>query len=51
MNRTYRLVWNRALRVMQVASELAMPPRHGTAAATTSRLSRRLLAVACAVAL
>jgi len=26
MNRTYRLVWNRALRIMQVASELARNP-------------------------
>lgn len=51
MNRTYRLVWNRALRVMQVASELATQPRQGDTAATASRRPRRLLAVACAVAL
>ncbi|MGB5939476.1 MAG: ESPR domain-containing protein, partial [Rhodanobacter sp.] len=51
MNRTYRLVWNRALRVMQVASELATQPRQGDTVATASRRPRRLLAVACAVAL
>ncbi|SFS06523.1 autotransporter-associated beta strand repeat-containing protein [Dyella sp. OK004] len=49
MNRIYRLVWNRALRVLQVASELTRA--HGgistPAKAMQPRLARRLLALAC----
>lgn len=52
MNRTYRLVWNRALRVLQVASELtASPGGAGAAADGCSTLRRRPLAHACAAAL
>ncbi|CAM1000321.1 Autotransporter-associated beta strand repeat-containing protein [Rhodanobacter sp. Root179] len=53
MNHTYRLIWNRALRVMQVASELAVTPHRSgvTAAATRARTPHRLVAVACAAAL
>jgi fibronectin-binding autotransporter adhesin len=53
MNRIYRLVWNRALRVLQVASELARAPRSDNGA-TGTRLAiarRRTLALACAAAL
>ena len=52
MNRIYRLVWNRTLRVLQVASELA----HGghatvpTAGTTPRSLARRALALACLAA-
>ncbi|GLQ91489.1 autotransporter-associated beta strand repeat-containing protein [Dyella acidisoli] len=53
MNHTYRLVWNRVLRVWQVASELAHAPQ-GTivhADVVASAGPRRRLAQACAVAL
>jgi outer membrane autotransporter protein len=52
MNRTYRLVWNRALRVLQVASELTRAHGVDTAQATRSqpRLARRALALACLAA-
>ena len=55
MNRIYRLVWNRALRVLQVASEHSTQ-RHGvTACAGTSAprdaIARRRLAVSVAVSL
>ncbi|GGA40603.1 autotransporter-associated beta strand repeat-containing protein [Dyella nitratireducens] len=53
MNHTYRLVWNRALRVWQVASELAHAPQgmtvHADVVASTG--PRRRLVQACAVAL
>ena len=39
MNRIYRLVFNRALGVMQVASEVACPPRCGTAESSGSRVA------------
>src|SRR5690242_121662 len=52
MNRTYRLVWNRALRVLQVASELTTSPAGGGAVADgCSNLKQRPLARACAAAL
>lgn len=52
MNRAYRLVWNRALRVLQVASELTTSPAGGGAAADgCSTLRQRPLARACVAAL
>ena len=52
MNRIYRLVWNRTLGVLQVASELAHA--HGAAASAADMprrpLARRLLALACLAA-
>ncbi len=53
MNRIYRLVWNRALRVMQVASELARSGAHGgrTTGAGARYRPRHALALACALAL
>jgi autotransporter-associated beta strand protein len=52
MNRIYRLVWNRALRVLQVASELACTPGTGNAVnASTSPLRKHPLALACLAAL
>lgn len=48
MNRIYSLVWNRALRTPQVASEIARP-RGGSSAATPLR--QHPLALACMVAL
>lgn len=53
MNRIYRLVWNRALRVLQVASELVHAPRGGLddkAATELDALRRRPLALACMAA-
>lgn len=52
MNRIYRLVWNRALDTVQVASELAHAPRGGAHHASDTPLPRsRALAMACAAAL
>ena len=52
MNRIFRLVWNRALGTVQVASELARAPRGGAQAASDMPLPRyRALAMACAAAL
>ncbi|WP_426702014.1 autotransporter-associated beta strand repeat-containing protein [Rhodanobacter sp. Col0626] len=53
MNRTYCLVWNRALRVLQVASELAHAPVTASDGTPSSRrtLAPRPLALACALAL
>lgn len=52
MNRIYRLVFNRALCVMQVASELAASGAHGSATGTGTRYRpRHALALACALAL
>ena len=53
MNRIYRLVWNRTLRVLQVASEFARAPHGGSSdqAGGVSTLRRQPLAHACAVAL
>ena len=48
MNRIYRLVWNRALRVMQVASELAHTTR-GNAGSTQRRPALRTTRLAAAV--
>ncbi|MEV8520194.1 autotransporter-associated beta strand repeat-containing protein [Dyella marensis] len=51
MNRIYRLVWNRALRVLQVASELADARGAGTPPGGARRLpARRLLALCCLAA-
>ena len=52
MNRTYRLVWNHALRVLQVASELAPGQTTGHSAASTAprAIRRRLIALACLAA-
>lgn len=52
MNRTYRLVWNHALRVLQVASELAPGQASGSMAANTEPrpIRRRLLALGCLAA-
>ncbi|HEX7349356.1 MAG TPA: autotransporter-associated beta strand repeat-containing protein [Rhodanobacteraceae bacterium] len=48
MNRTYCLVWNRALRMLQVASELARSHGGTTVGATAASLPRRHpLAIAC----
>ncbi|ULU24216.1 autotransporter-associated beta strand repeat-containing protein [Dyella terrae] len=47
MNRIYRLVWNRALRVMQVASELTYAPRGGCTTTSVTLQRRRPLALAC----
>jgi fibronectin-binding autotransporter adhesin len=47
MNRIYRLVWNRALRVMQVASELTYAPRGGCTTTSVTLPRRRPLALAC----
>ena len=52
MNRIYRLVWNRTLRVLQVASELTHGG-HAVAPATADPrrpLARRVLALACLAA-
>ena len=54
MNRIYRLVWNRALNVMQVASEFARSPSGGAVASAEDRapgLSVRPLAGALALLL
>ncbi|HET6911973.1 MAG TPA: autotransporter domain-containing protein [Rhodanobacteraceae bacterium] len=53
MNRTYRLVWNRALRVLQVASELTRAPGGGgaTGEGCSQLPAQRPLARACAVGL
>jgi len=52
MNRIYRLVWNRALRVLQVASEFARSHGGGnTGGADTTPPRRRPLALALTVAL
>ena len=52
MNRIYRLVWNRALGTVQVASELACAPRGGAqGTADTQPLRSHALAMACAAAL
>ncbi|MEW9573470.1 autotransporter domain-containing protein [Rhodanobacter sp. Si-c] len=51
MNRIYRLVWNRALRVLQVASEFAQSHDGGATGAGESPLRRRPLTLACALAL
>lgn len=53
VNRTYRLVWNRALRVLQVASELTRAPGGGgaTGEGCSQLPSQRPLARACAVGL
>lgn len=48
MNHVYSLVWNRALRAMQVASELATS--HGGGSSKTSSLLRRPLALPWSVA-
>ena len=52
MNRTYRLVWNRALRVLQVASELAAGQTAGNAVASAAprAIRRRLISLACLAA-
>jgi len=52
MNRTYRLVWNHALRVLQVASELAPGQIAGRSVASTVHraIRRRLIALACLAA-
>ncbi|WP_165488666.1 MULTISPECIES: ESPR-type extended signal peptide-containing protein [Dyella] len=49
MNRIYRLVWNRAFGVVQVASEFARGAQGGAAADTGSvaRPQRKRLAIAC----
>ena len=54
MNHIYRLVWNRALNVLQVASEHARAPRGGASGAATpditpnlDALPRKPLALAC----
>lgn len=52
MNRIYRLVWNRALGVLQVVSELARTATAGSVRhASASRLRPTRLAQACAAAL
>ncbi|MFC5742166.1 ESPR-type extended signal peptide-containing protein [Dyella tabacisoli] len=54
MNHTYRLVWNRTLCVMQVASELASnhgSGASGAASTTTGRNRFQPLALSCAIAL
>ncbi|GFZ92994.1 autotransporter-associated beta strand repeat-containing protein [Dyella caseinilytica] len=52
MNHIYRLVWNRALGTVQVASELAHAPRGGAQSTSDTPLPRnRALAMACAAAL
>jgi hypothetical protein len=53
MNRIYNLVWNPALRTVQVASELATSTVGGNAAAgtATGRFHRHPLAMACITAL
>ncbi|MBU6415731.1 MAG: hypothetical protein KJS83_01015, partial [Xanthomonadaceae bacterium] len=50
MNRIYRLVWNRALRVLQVASEFAHS-HGGGAGESAAPLRRHPLALACLAAL
>ncbi|MFT4197791.1 MAG: ESPR domain-containing protein [Pseudoxanthomonas sp.] len=51
MNRIYRLVWNRALRVLQVASELVRAASGGGASdGGVLRLAQRPLVLACAAA-
>jgi outer membrane autotransporter barrel domain len=51
MNRIYRLVWNRALGVMQVASEVARSPRGGAVACADDRAPAMTLRPLAAVAL
>ena len=51
MNRIYSLVWNRALRVLQVASELAHAAQGGGFVGNVAGLRRHPLAAACAAAL
>jgi len=53
MNRIYRLVWNRALHILQVASELTRSGESGGGAAGPGPgvLRQRALVLACAVAL
>ena len=51
MNRIYRLVWNRALRVLQVASEFAQSHGGGAAGAGEPPLRKRPLALAYALVL
>lgn len=53
MNRIYRLVWNRTLQVLQVASELTRSHAGGVVASGSSRPhgARRPLFLACAAAL
>jgi len=53
VNRTYRLVWNRALRVLQVASELTRASGGGgaTGEGCSNLPSQRPLARACSIAL
>ncbi len=52
MNRIYRLVWNRALGVVQVATEFARAPRGGQGSARAGATPRRnALVQACALAL
>ena len=59
MNRIYRLVWNRALGALQVASEFASSPQGGNVASAADRvpgialrpLPRALLGVLAPIAL
>ncbi len=52
MNRIYQLVWNRALSVLQVASELTSPATGGACGRSAAGALRRTrLAQACAAAL
>ena len=51
MNRCYRLIWNRALRVLQVASELTVATRGSGRAGSAGILRRRPLAAALLAAL
>jgi len=52
MNRIYRLIWNRSLRVLQVASEITRPARSGGATQDgATPLRQRPLAAACVAAL
>jgi len=52
MNCTYRLVWNRALRVLQVASELVPGHSTGNSGISTAPrvIRRRLIAITCLAA-
>ncbi|TBR36276.1 MULTISPECIES: autotransporter outer membrane beta-barrel domain-containing protein [Dyella] len=47
MNRVYRLVWNRHLRAVQVASELASSRSSGMTSTGAARPRQRALAIAC----
>ena len=53
MNRIYRLVWNRALHILQIASELTRSGESGGGAAGPGPgvLRQRALVLACAIAL